>query len=151
MVTDSGFTYKARFKNKLLYLLCGNTCSPDKSRDRSLGINSSELLGMHTLCWKCHYNAYNFNKIIDNHCEVLGFFWFSFFSNWNNCQRFQLSALCLGCFILFISGSMRWKWNSFTKLVTTLAEIKERGSSIGTEGISLAVKIVLEKEGKAVK
>lgn len=51
MATGLEFTCKAFLKIKFLNLLRGNECRPDKSWDRSLGINSSELLGrMHTLC-----------------------------------------------------------------------------------------------------
>lgn len=72
-------------------------------------------------------------------------FLFTFFSNWNNYQSFQLSALCLLCFILLIPWSVSWKWNSFTNLVTTLAEIKDKGSNIDTKGIRFAVKIIPQR------
>lgn len=143
-VTHSVFTYKACFKIKLLDLSCRNACSPGKLWDRSQGINSSEL-DKHTLYWKCHYNAYNFNKIIANHSEVMGGCSL-FLSNWKNYQRFQLSALCLLCFILFMPWSVSWKWNSFTNLVTTLAEIKDKGSNIDTEGIRFAVKTIPQRK-----
>lgn len=71
---------------------------------------------------------------------------FTFFTNWNNYQRFQLSALCLLRFILFMPWSVSWKWNSFTNLVTALAEIKDKGTNIDTKGIRFAVKIIPQRK-----